>query len=186
MQYAIELYFDEQTEKELLRLARSVADAGLSTKFLAWKTRPHLTLACFNDVDEERCAGELKAFAHSQQRIPAYLGSLGMFNDTGTIFASPVMNQRMYRLQAELYERLSYCDATGWEWYAPDRWVPHCTLALTKDDGEEVFYKASELLLREFRKTSGAFVAVGLVKITFPVEEIFTAELGASASGQGA
>lgn len=65
MQYAVELYFDKETERALYRLAQSVADAKLSTAFMDWKTRPHLTLACFNDVDEEKCAAQLKAFAES-------------------------------------------------------------------------------------------------------------------------
>lgn len=177
MQYAVELYFDKGTEGELFRLAQRVADAGLSTKFMEWKTRPHLTLACFNDVDEERCAAQLRAFADAHPALPAYIGSLGMFNDTRTIFASPIMTRGMYQLQAELHERFKRCDTAGWEWYGPDRWVPHCTLALMRDDVESAFYQASELLLREFRKLSGEFVAVGLVKITCPVEEIYTAEL---------
>ena len=54
MKYAIELYYDEKTEEQLYSLAKRVADAGLSTKFMEWGTRPHLTLACFNDVDEEK------------------------------------------------------------------------------------------------------------------------------------
>lgn len=48
----------------------------------------------------------------------------------------------------------------------------HCTLALIKDDEDAVFYKASELILREFEKMSGSFVSIGLMKISFPVEEI--------------
>ena len=43
---------------------------------------------------------------------------------------------------------------------------------------EGVFYKASTLILHEFTKMSGKFVSIGLVKISFPVEEIYTAELG--------
>ena len=42
---------------------------------------------------------------------------------------------------------------------------------------ELFFYKASSLILHEFRKMSGKFVSIGLVKISFPVEEIYTAEL---------
>ena len=38
--------------------------------------------------------------------------------------------------------------------------------------------KLSTLILHEFRKMSGKFVSIGLVKISFPVEEIYTAELG--------
>lgn len=55
--------------------------------------------------------------------------------------------------------------------------MPHCTLALTKEDRDDAFYKASDLILHEFRKMSGKFVSIGLVKITFPVEEVRTIEL---------
>ncbi|MCH5266207.1 MAG: 2'-5' RNA ligase family protein [Lachnospiraceae bacterium] len=177
MQYAIELYYDRETEKKLSYLAQRVADEKLSTKFLEWKTRPHLTLACFNDVDEKKCMDQLKKFAQNHNVVPAYIGSIGMFNDTKTIFASPIMNRSMYQLQAELHECLSDYDTTGWEWYCPDRWVPHCTLALTGEDEDGIFYKASDLILHEFKKMSGEFVAIGLVKITFPVKEICTIDL---------
>ena len=177
MQYAIELYYDKETEQTLCHLAQLVADAGLSTKFLEWKTRPHLTLACFNDVNESNCIERLKQFAQTHTAMPAQLSSVGMFCDTKTIFASPVMNSGMYEFQKELHDCLQGFDTTGWEWYCPDRWVPHCTLALTKDDAEDVFYRASDLILHEFRKISGLFVSIGLVKITFPVEEIFTVDL---------
>ena len=41
MKYAIELYYDKETEQKLFNLAKRVADEKLSTKFLEWKTRPH-------------------------------------------------------------------------------------------------------------------------------------------------
>ena len=49
MKYALELYYDEETEKKLFDLSKRIADEKISTKLLEWKTRPHLTLACFND-----------------------------------------------------------------------------------------------------------------------------------------
>lgn len=177
MQYAIELYYDKETEKRLFDLAQKVADEKISTKFLEWKTRPHLTLACFNDVDEISCIAKLKDFAKIHKVMPAYIGSVGMFNDTKTIFVSPVMNHNMYQFQRELHESLKDFDTNGWEWYCPDRWVPHCTIALTGEDEQEAFFRASNLVLRKFQKLCGEFVAIGLVKITFPVEEIYTAEL---------
>lgn len=63
MQYAIELYYDEDTENKLFQLSEGIADKKISTKFLEWKTRPHLTLACFNDVDELLCIEKIKKFA---------------------------------------------------------------------------------------------------------------------------
>ena len=177
MQYAIELYYDEETEKKLYALAQKVADEKLSTKFLEWKTRPHLTLACLNDVDEEKCTEILKKFANNHKVMPAYIGSVGMFNDTKTIFVSPVMNKCMYQFHSELHTSLKDFDSTGWEWYCPDSWVPHCTIALTKEDADEVFYAASDLILHEFNKMAGEFTAIGLTKVTFPVEEICVIDL---------
>lgn len=87
MKYAIELYYDKETEQKLFNLAKRVADEKLSTKFLEWKTRPHLTLACFNDVNEVKCIQQLKNFAQTHKPMPAYIGSIGMFNNTRTIFA---------------------------------------------------------------------------------------------------
>ena len=137
----------------------------------------NLTLACFNDVDEQQCMRQLESFAKAHNAMPAYLDSVGMFNDTRAIFASPLMTESMYRLQRELHECMKGYDTKGWEWYCPDNWVPHCTLAMTSEDEDDVFYKASDLILHEFRKMSGMFEYVGLVKVTFPVEEIFTARL---------
>lgn len=173
MKYAIELYYDKETENKLFDLAKKVANERISTKFLKWKTGPHLTLACFNDVDEVCCIKKLNDFAMNHKIMPAYIGSVGMFNDTKTIFVSPVMNSSMYQFQRELHESLKNFDTTGWEWYCPNSWVPHCTIALTGEDNDEAFFRASDLILREFKKLCGEFVEIGLVKITFPVEEIF-------------
>ena len=177
MQYAIELFFDKEMEQELFDLARLVADRKLSTKYLEWKTRPHVTLACFEDVDEERCKTLLSEFALSHKQPPAHIGSVGIFTDTKVIFASPIMNSSMFRLQRELHEHLKEFDSSKYVWYHPDRWVPHCGLALMSEDSDEAFYQACDLILRSFRKLNGTFSSVGLVRISFPVKEIYTVEL---------
>lgn len=178
MQYAIELFFDKEMEQDLFDLAQLVADQKLSTKYLEWKTRPHVTLACFEDVDEERCISQLNDFAQSHRQLPAHIGSVGMFTDTKVIFASPVMNDSMFSLQRELFGHMSEFDSSKYVWYHPDRWVPHCGLALMSEDGDEAFFQACDLILRSFRKLNGTFESIGLVRISFPVNEIFTVGLG--------
>lgn len=44
-------------------------------------------------------------------------------------------------------------------------------------DDEEAYISACDLVLREFEKINGEFSSIGLVKISFPVEEIFVSEL---------
>ena len=100
-----------------------------------------------------------------------------MFTDTKTIFASPIMTSSMYQIQRDVHNLLQDFDTRGWEWYLPDRWVPHCGIALMNEDESENYYKACDLVLREFQKSNGEFASIGLVKISFPVEEIFVTEL---------
>lgn len=180
MKYAIEMYFDKETESKIMNLAQKVADNNLSTKFLEWKTRPHVTMAVFDDIDENKCIDLLKDFAKDVNIIPAFLDSVAMFNDKKVVFLNPTMTKSMYQLHADLHEKLKEIDAQSWKWYKPDGWVPHCTIALNSEDDEEVFYKTSELILREFKKTEGRYESFGLVKITFPVEEIAIVPFGAT------
>lgn len=177
MQYAIELFFDEKTEKEIKTLAEKVAENGISTQYLDWKTSPHVALACFNDVDEERCKELLNEFASEQNAIDVTLASVGMFTDTKVIFLSPVMTSKMYDIQRKLHEKMSEFDTTGWDWYCPDNWVPHCTVAYTSETTDDKFYEAADLILHLFTKPSGKFNRIGLVKITHPVQEMYTLQL---------
>ena len=101
--YAIEMYFDKETEEKIMRLAHKIADAGLSTKYLEWKTRPHVTLAVYNDIDVDRCAQLLEKFANDRKAFSALFDAVGMFNYTKTIFLSPVMTRSLYELHSELY-----------------------------------------------------------------------------------
>ena len=62
MLYAVELYFDKETEEKIMRLPQGIAEKGLSTRYLEWKTRPHITLGLFNDIDLEKCDALLEEF----------------------------------------------------------------------------------------------------------------------------
>ena len=174
MTYAVVLYFDKETEDKIMTLIKKVAGNGLSTKFLEWKVRPHVTLAMYNDVDENKCVNLLETFAKERGSLPAFLDSIGMFNDTKAVFLNPTMTRNMYQLQSDLHEVLKEFDTQGFEWYLPDGWVPHCTVSMNGEDDEEIFYKSSELILREFKKMEGTYAEIGLIKVTMPVEAIAT------------
>ena len=50
-------------------MSQKVADQKNKYKILEWKTRPHLTLVCFNNVDEKICIEKLKNFAECHKPI---------------------------------------------------------------------------------------------------------------------
>lgn len=176
MTYAIELFFNEEMEEKLFYYIEKLAKEKITTRFFDYKARPHVALAGFKDVDEKECIEKLKEFAKKHKAIPAYIGSLGMFPDSRTIFASPIMTESMYQIHRELHESLCVFDTHGYEWYLPGRWVPHSTLAMMRGEDDEAFYKACELVLREFEKVNGVFASIGLVKITPYAEEVFVTE----------
>ncbi len=176
MKYAVNLYFDKATEEKLSSLANSIAEETDSDKISGYNIRPHLTLACFNDVDEPQCINLLKTFAESHKSMPIKIGSVGMFTDSNTIFATPNLTSGIFRFQHELHDIMTDFDKTGWDHYCPDNWSPHCTLAYTFEEGNEIFLKASEILLRKFHPMTGNFAGVGLVNITPPAKEIFEIE----------
>lgn len=177
MQYAVELFFDEDTEKTINDLAKIVKEKGISTQYLDWKTSPHIALGCFNDVDEEKCKKILNEFAKEQKAINVTLASVGVFTDTKVVFLSPVMTSKMYDIQRNLHNKMTEFDTTGWDWYCPDNWVPHCTVAMTSEAPNEKLYEAVDIILRSFTKPSGKLNRIGLVKVTYPVQEIFVIKL---------
>lgn len=123
MTYAYEMYFDKETEEKIMNLARKVADAGISTKFLEWKTHPHITLGVFNDIDEEKCAAILERFVKAHKAAPAYLHSVSMFTDTKVVYLSPNLNRGLFDLQRELYEMMDEFHSHWWEMYKHDIWA---------------------------------------------------------------
>ncbi len=105
------------------------------------------------------------------------IGSVGMFTDSSTLFGMPTLTAGIFRFQSELHEIMTDFDKTGWTLFCPDNWSPHCTLAYTLEEGNEIFLRASRVLLQKFRPMTGEFSSIGLVNITPPVKEILETEL---------
>jgi len=50
MLYAVELYFDKETEEKIMRLLNGIAKKGISKRYLEWQTRPHAIAYFFNFI----------------------------------------------------------------------------------------------------------------------------------------
>lgn len=69
MGYAVELYFDSQTEKGVWDLRHTLVEQGISSTLGDLGDRPHISLAVFPDVDcdglivlTKDYAGEIEPF----------------------------------------------------------------------------------------------------------------------------
>lgn len=82
MGYAVELYFDPDSDLAIRRIWSGIADAfGLST-MLTNGGRPHVSLAVYSDdLDHRSFLQELPAFSKSLAPLEVQLGSVGTFSD---------------------------------------------------------------------------------------------------------
>ena len=171
MLYAVELYFDKETEEKIMRLPQGIAEKGLSTRYLEWKTRPHITLGLFNNIDLEKCDTLLEEFTKQVKSLPAHLSSIGVFNNSRCIFLSPVVTRELLQLHLNFHDTFSFCDHSGYEYYLPDIWAPHCTVMLGNSDDDNAFYEAAKHVIENYEVLHGLFCEISFVEITMPVKE---------------
>jgi 2'-5' RNA ligase len=171
MLYAVELYFNKETEEKIMRLPQGLAEKGLSTRYLEWKTRPHITLGLFNNIDLEKCDKLLKEFAKEVTSLPAHLSSIGIFNNSRCIFLSPVVTRELLQLHLNFHNIFSFCDHSGYEYYLPDSWVPHCAVMLGDSDNDNDFCESAKHVIENYGVLHGLFSEISFVEITMPVKE---------------
>jgi 2'-5' RNA ligase len=171
MLYAVELYFNKETEEKIMRLPQGLAEKGLSTRYLEWKTRPHITLGLFNNIDLEKCDKLLKEFTKEVKSLPAHLSSIGIFNNSRCVFLSPVVTRDLLELHLNFHDTFSFCDHSGYEYYLPDSWAPHCSVMLGDSDDDNAFYESAKHVIENYEVLHGLFSEISFVEITMPVKE---------------
>jgi 2'-5' RNA ligase len=158
-EYAVCLYFDDNTTEKLLELMRTAADACGSLYMLDPKLiPPHITICYFSADDinaaKEVIANKVAAIKRGDVAWP----SLGAFIPS-VLFAAPTLNQYLTDLCVSFNSRLEAV-VTLTEYYRPFKWMPHTTLA-TKLTAEQL-YKAFSAVAAKFKPFGGTAVALSL------------------------
>src|SRR5262245_52848517 len=79
MGFAVEMYFDQKTEKALRELCKVLADAGVRSVLDEIGDRPHISLAVFSQVDVDALLEETGRFATDTRPMPITLSAIGAF-----------------------------------------------------------------------------------------------------------
>ena len=138
--YAIVLYFDEATNKIINKTIERTAGLSGNNYMLDINIPPHITLGCFCSDEHVNLVEKVESFAKSISPFEVIFNAIGSF-DPYVLFASPVKDDRLTQLNALLHESLlnAYEPAENAN-YLPDKWMPHCSLAVRLD--AEQFAKA--------------------------------------------
>ena len=174
--YGIMAYLDQETEERVNQLRDGMREARITD----YGMRPHVTLATHTEIEIAEFKKAMKKYFHGESVVPLFFPSLGMFLDSGTLYAAPTKNEILNRFHQRYHERFkSYVDPKSL--YAPGQWVPHCTIAshLTHEKLVEAF----DYSVKDLKPFHAKLESVALLELEFEadvctnVKDILTVEL---------
>jgi len=141
--YAIVLYFDEITSKTINKMIERTVILSGNDYMLDINIPPHITLGCFFSDEHVGLLEKVESFTKSLSPFEVTFNAIGAF-EPYVLFASPVKDDHLTQLNALLHESLlNHYEPAENTNYLPDRWMPHCSLAVRLD--AEQFAKAKTI-----------------------------------------
>ena len=172
--YLISIYFDENTEKRLRNLIKSVAHAAGNTFMLDNHVPPHITVAAVETKHEDLLLVHVEEVIKKLGIGDIQFVSVGTFSSQ-VIFVQPVLNEYLHKMSEIFTQELGQIEETILRSnYQPFSWLPHCTIG--KQLSKEQMLQAFETLQKQFVPVSGNIVRIGVAK-TNPHRDIKVWEL---------
>jgi 2'-5' RNA ligase len=160
--FAIELYFDAQTEKEFFEFRKALYDSGIQPNLGNKNDRPHVSLAVFGMEDEQHLIDITESFATQIKSFPVILAANGVFpTPDNVLFLTPVPSLQLIKTHRDFHRILKKEKVVPSHYYLPDQWVPHCTLEFEQPDDQ---FELMVLRCKKcFKPIHGSFSSLGIV-----------------------
>lgn len=130
MPFAVELGFDEALAGEIVALQERLGTLGVGLNLRGLGFAPHLSLATCADVDEDESRKLLRELARDTSPFPVAFEAAGAFPPDGaTIFLAPAPSLALLEVHRRFWGRFVAVATDPSDYYAPERWIPHCTVA---------------------------------------------------------
>lgn len=160
--FAVELYFDSETEHAIRGFREKVYAAGVEPVIGKLGDRPHVSLAVFGSVDIPCLKEMVKEFALQNPPFPVILSAIGTFpTSDNVLFLSPVPTSHLLLLHRKFHRQLTCEHLRSSSYYHPQKWVPHCTIELELP--VEQFTTALTAAHKFFIPLKGQFASMGIV-----------------------
>ncbi len=163
MQYAVMLYFDENTDNIIKEYIKKLEPLTNNKYMLDHDMPAHITLAMWNS--EHDYSQEIKKYAQKSLGFDVTFGSVGFFNeDEKHIFLAPVKSDSLIALHNGLYDAIDLPDEKDYIniYKDNDIWVAHTTIAYQVKDGcfGEALAQSAEIALPIIAKAKSLALAV--------------------------
>ncbi len=177
--YAVELYFDPESEQRILDLRRALIEQGYTALRDLLEFRPHISLAVFDQAHPDQLNPLVFDFSAVLAPFEFRLSAVGTFPTAeNVIFLAPVPTFTLLDCHHRFHQRLAQTSLTCWTYYLPGQWVPHCTIEVNIP--AERFAAALDFTRRIFQPVEGRFESIGVIEFR-PVVELATWRLSGAA-----
>ena len=168
--FAVELYFDANTEKSIFAFRDAFYKEGIKPVLGSLDDRPHVSLAVFSDIDQACLEDLTRKFAGKLARLPVELSAIGTFpTPDNVLFLIPVPTMKLLEIHQEFHEQLKCAHLRSSSYYHPGKWVPHCTIEFELPNRQ--FTKALKTAHQLFKPIKGEFRSLGIVSF-HPIDYI--------------
>ena len=94
---------------------------------------PHVSLAIWEDIDIATMSAAVADVCRGIAVVQAVFDRVAVFPEAGVVFLGVRSDAGLSAAQARCHRALGAYGRRPWVHYAPDAWVPHCTLAQEVD-----------------------------------------------------
>lgn len=183
MPYAIEMFFDEELDATIRSVWNKLAERKLAPYLAGCGSRPHVSLAVYDDLDVPTAEDRLKSFAASLAPFSMMMWNLGIFSSPPVVFYAPQVTQGLLALHSKFHDHFQGLGQGPAEYYLPGRWVPHCALAVRVEPSR--LPRVVDTCRKECPPVSGEVREIGIVRF-LPVVQLCAFGLtGADAGPSG-
>lgn len=165
MPYTVEICFDKKSDKKIRELWNIIARKNISNFMLVNNMTPHITLTVFNDIEHKLVNDKLKKFTKEIKPFKIVFSHIGSFpsnNGQGVVFLSPTVTIELLRFHKKFHKYFTDYQDGQEEYYLPDKWVPHCTLAL--NISQDKVNKTMSKIMSNFKPIEAKVKTINFVK----------------------
>ena len=142
MNYAIELVFDEESQKKIDNLRSTLVKNGVHDEAVKLN---HISIGDYKTDDLETLKEKVFEFSKMIKPFELTLSSVGTFmTKENVIFLEPIMTEELLNVHKKFIKYMEGFDGILNPYYDINKWMPHCTISIRLSD-EELF-KAIKVL----------------------------------------
>ena len=150
MPYSIELQFNTHSNRQIQRIVDLLMKEKVNNVTIEQNIIPHLTLAVYDALDINETINNLDSLKSKYKAFNLKLSGIGLFpSDEPSLFLIPKVTVELLTLHKYICELFELYKNSQWQYYKPENWIPHCSVALYLS--KKKMFDAINIVLKDFQ-----------------------------------